>query len=116
MKKIYKVLIVGSAILPLLAAAATTDVQGLIETAQNLINRLIPFFVAIAALVFIWGVVEFVASAGDEEKRSKGRQHMLWGIVGLAVIVGLWGLVKILVQTFSLQQGGTIDLPKLPFQ
>lgn len=44
--------------------------------------------VALAAfLLFLWGVVEFIrAGAADSTKRSDGQRHMLWGIIGLAVL------------------------------
>ncbi|HEY4489489.1 MAG TPA: pilin [Candidatus Paceibacterota bacterium] len=53
--------------------------------------------VAVAAfLVFAWGVIEFIQGAGDEEKRRVGRQHMLWGILGLVIVFGASILVRII--------------------
>lgn len=63
--------------------------------------------VSVALLVFLWGVVVFITNAGDEKARSEGRTKILWGIVGLAVIVSMWGVVNLL-RTMV----GTTNIPK----
>lgn len=52
-----------------------------------------------AFVVFIWGIVEFIASADNEEKRSTGQQHMIWGIIGLVIIFGANAIVSLLSAT-----------------
>ncbi len=52
-----------------------------------------------AFLIFIWGIVEFIASADNEEKRSTGQQHMIWGIIGLVIIFGANAIVSLLSAT-----------------
>ncbi len=56
--------------------------------------------IALAAFVyFLWGVVEFIQGAGNEEKRKTGQQHMLWGFIGLAIIFGARAIVAIVAGT-----------------
>lgn len=62
---------------------------------DTVINPTIYLFFGIALLVFLWGVVEFVAKAGNEAARSKGKQHIIWGLIGLAIMFSVFGLVKI---------------------
>jgi ABC-type thiamin/hydroxymethylpyrimidine transport system permease subunit len=50
---------------------------------------------------FVWGVVQYVI-ASDEEAKKTGRNRMIYGIIGLVVIVSMWGLVGIVRQTFGL--------------
>ena len=38
---------------------------------------------------------------------------MMWGVVGIAVIVGIWGLVGIVLNFFGTSAGTTISLPKV---
>lgn len=52
-----------------------------------------------AFVVFVWGVVQFIASAEDEEKRKIGQQHMIWGIIGLVIMFGANAIIAILKQT-----------------
>ena len=73
---------------------------------SNILNFAIPVLVTLALVYFVWGVVTYVV-ASDEEAKSTGRNRMIWGIIGLVVIVGIWGLVSILANTFGLN--GTVN-------
>jgi hypothetical protein len=66
-------------------------------------NSVIPLLFAVAVIMFIWGVFQFfILNAEDEKKRTEGKQFMIWGIVALAVMLSVWGLVGILGNTFGL--------------
>ena len=103
MKKIYKALIIGASFSPMLAFAL--DFNTFIERIKSIITSIIPVIIGVAVLIFIWGVVKFVSSAGDEEKRAEGRNFMIWGLVGIAVITAVWGLVQILITAFGFAPG-----------
>jgi len=49
-----------------------------------------------AFLVFVWGMMNFIRNADNDEKRGEGKAHMLWGIVGLAIIFGAIAIVNFL--------------------
>lgn len=66
-------------------------------------NSIIPLIFALALVIFVWGVVQYVINSGEEAKKEKGRQFMIWGIIGLAVMVSVWGLVNILGNTFGVK-------------
>ena len=70
---------------------------------------IVPFLFAIAVVVFFWGMVKFM-STNDTAEREQGKQVMLWGVIGLAVMFCVWGLVYLFSSTF-----GVRDLiPQLP--
>ena len=75
-----------------------------------LVDSVVPLLVAAAIVVFVWGMIEFIGNADNEEKRSKGKQLMLWGIIGFFVIVSIWGLVGLFTDFFGFQSA----LPRLP--
>lgn len=81
----------------------------------GVIATAVQVLVALALALFIWGGVVFVFSAGDDTKRKEGQKRMIWGIVGLFVIVSVWGLVQLL-QIFFGADGdlGTIVAPGIP--
>ena len=64
-------------------------------------SSVIPLIFALAVVVFIWGVVQYLMGAEEEDKRAKGRQFMIWGIIALTVMVSVWGLVQIVGNTFG---------------
>ena len=86
---------------PLSGFAAT------IEPVKTLVNNITKFILmplvygmfGIATLVFMWGVFNFVGSADDAEARGKGAQQMLWGILGMVVMLGAVALKNIIEGT-----------------
>ena len=51
---------------------------------------------AAATVVFLFGIVEFLANPENETKKTTGKRHMLWGLIGLAIMFGVNGIVRIL--------------------
>ena len=70
-----------------------------------IINPLIYLMFAAAFVVFIWGLVEFVIHLDNEEARATGGKHMIWGIIGMAIMSGVVGIVAIIQNTIA-QLGG----------
>lgn len=103
MKQNYAIRILSLAglIAPLAASAANFS-DFLDQLTTNFINPLIPFLIAVATLIFIFGVVRYITAAGDEEKTKEGRKFIIYGIIGLAIIVLVWGFVNILINSLNL--------------
>lgn len=110
MKKIKnKILISGAGIgltLPLIALAQS--LESAIARIDQLLRQLIPVLMVIATIVFLWGVITYITAAGDEDKIKKGRSYIIYGLLGLFVMVAVWGIVRILVQTFGV---GGVGIP-----
>ena len=68
----------------------------------QIVNPLILLLAACAFVVFLWGVFEFIANAGDETKRSEGKKAIMWGLIGLVIIFGAYGIINIALGTFGL--------------
>lgn len=77
--------------------------QGVLGYFTCIINdSVIPFIFAIAIAMFIWGAVKFfIINADEEAKREQGKQFMIWGIIALAVMLSVWGIVSVLTSTFG---------------
>lgn len=75
---------------------------------QVIINPLIILLLATASLVFLWGILQFLAGMESEEKRATGKKHMLWGIIGLFIMVAVFGIIKIILGTFGISAPGGI--------
>jgi hypothetical protein len=99
-------------VVPLVSFAApvgniTQAGQFVIDTINNV---LVPVLFAIAFIVFVWGAfTTFIVGAGSEEVKEKGKNLMLWGLIGFFVMVSVWGLVNIL--TGSVKFGGSSVTP-----
>ena len=83
-------------------------IQELFVYATCFLNMgLIPFIISLGLIIFLIGVMGYVRSGDNEEKRKMGRDLMLFGIVALFVMVGVWGFVRILYSTFI---GGNFEI------
>lgn len=100
--------------LPFLALAQTVNsVQDLASFIINLINNVAtPLVFALAFIVFIWGIFQyFILGGHDDGKKKLGRSLMIWGIVGFALMLSVWGLVHILTGTVNLNNTQTLPPP-----
>lgn len=95
---------------PMISFAAVgpcEDITGLgkvICQLQQILNALVPFLISLGVVYFIWSVVNYVIADGEEAKKQ-GKERMIYGVIGFAVIFGLSGLVNIVVDTFGLTNG-----------
>ena len=79
------------------------------NAATNLVQKFTDYIVNPAILVvfaagfffFVYGLVEFMWNL-NEGAQSNGKQHMLWGIVGMFVMVSVYGIVALISNTFGL--------------
>ena len=100
--------------LPLVSLAAINDVSDLGKTIIDTINNvLVPVLFAVAFIVFLWGAFQtFILGANSEEVKEKGKNLMLYGLIGFFVMVSLWGLVNILTGTVDFGGAkGPSDVP-----
>ena len=67
-----------------------------------ILNPLIELSFIVALCVFLFGVMEFIFNADSQEKRSKGKQHMLWGIIGLLIMLTVFGVISLLTTTLGI--------------
>jgi uncharacterized membrane protein len=93
-----------------------TGINNFVENITSFINTtLIPFALALAFFVFIWGVFQyFIAGGANEEKRESGKQLMIYSILGFTLIVVIWGIVNFLASSLGFEDTKSIEVPKVP--
>ncbi len=89
-------------------------IVGVGYTVLNIINGvLVPVLFAISFIVFLYGVAKtYIFSHGDAEAVEEGHKVILWGLIGFAAMLSVWGLVNVAVNTFGL--GGVLAPPPTP--
>lgn len=103
--------VTGLVTTPTTSSACTPVAKPLFQDILNYFTciigqSVIPFIFALAVVMFIWGAVKFfIINADEEAKRAQGKQFMIWGIIALAVMISVWGLVGILGDTFNIGHG-----------
>ncbi len=77
---------------------------GLINTLCNitrLLNALLPVLVALGVVYLVFGIVQYFI--GDEsEAKQKGKDRIVFGLIGLFVIISVWGLVRLIMTTLAI--------------
>ena len=81
--------------------AQISPIEAVICRIGSILNTIIPILIVLGVVFFVYGVITYVI-AGDEEAKTKGRDRIIAGIIGLVVIVGMWGLVRLVTGTFNL--------------
>ena len=77
-------------------------------TFKELVNTVITSFLqpavallmALAVLYFLYGIFLFVREKDKTEKLQELKDRVVWGIIALAVMTSVFGLVQVVVNTF----------------
>jgi len=88
-------------LLPNIAHAQTVDsiIHGI---ARNIFDPLIGILFALALVFFLWGIVMFIFQADDDNARTQGKSHMVWGLVGMFIMVSVYGILRLITSAFGL--------------
>lgn len=76
------------------------NINDLVQKVIGIGNTALYLLVAFAVVYIVYHIVFYFIKGDSEIDRKKSGMNILWGIIGLAVIVSLWGLVNIVVRTF----------------
>ncbi len=81
----------------------TSDIPALLRKIDTLIlNPLILLLFGVALVVFLWGIFKFLSHTEEGgEEREGGKKSMLWGIIGMTIMVGVYGIISIILNTFG---------------
>lgn len=88
---------------PFAAHAANVNNLGDLATFfLGILNSLIPILIGIALVFFLYGLLRYVLMGANEDVRGEAVWYMVLGIVGLTIMVGIWGIVNILLSSFGI--------------
>jgi len=73
---------------------------------KEILNPILAVIFALALGYFLWGLMVFMVNAAGSGKQEEGRSHMLWGVIGMTIMVGAFAIIQIGLATF-----GITDLP-----
>ncbi len=76
-----------------------TDFKGFVDVLYGTIDWFIPVLFSMAIVAFLYGVQKYILAGASEDKVKEGRDMMIYGIIGLAVMFSVWGLVRLVINT-----------------
>lgn len=70
---------------------------------QYILNPIIAFLFVLASILFVYGLVKFFLAAKEGgEDRETGKKHMVWGLVGMFIMISVFGIMRLIVNTFGI--------------
>lgn len=69
---------------------------------QYILNPIIILLFAVAFLVFMFGIFQFIRSEASDSKRTEGKTKIMWGIVGMFIMISAYGLIGLVLDTFGI--------------
>ncbi|OHA83353.1 MAG: hypothetical protein A2937_00735 [Candidatus Yonathbacteria bacterium RIFCSPLOWO2_01_FULL_47_33b] len=74
--------------------------MNIIEKLNDLIlNPLIVLLFAVAAGYFLFGLLRFIQNQDNETAQEEGKRHMVWGVIGIFLMVAVYGILNLIGTT-----------------
>ena len=96
-------------------AQDSTAVTAVVTGTLAIVNIIVTIVFVLAVLVFGWGVVKYIMSAGDPEGEKEARGFLWWGVIGIAVLAFVFGIIQYAATYFGVGTTGrgSITIPKV---
>lgn len=95
--------------------AVGASLMNLIVSAQGIVNLLVPFGIGLAVVALFYGIVKFIfIGKGDTATHAASLHFIGMALIGLFVMVSIWGLINFMGSVLGIGQGGGIPVPALP--
>ena len=66
-----------------------------------IITPLILLLFGLALVYFLWGLFVFIQSTDSDEGRTIGKQHMIWGVIGMVIMLAARTIIALGLRTFG---------------
>lgn len=77
------------------AQGNTASINTLIsKIVDNIVMPVVGVIFALAFVMFVWGIFGFFKGGDDPSAREDGQRHILWGVIGMAIMVSVFGIVR----------------------
>ena len=100
---------IAQVFLPRVAYAAAPPIPQTVKTfigkiSTEILNPVIAILFAIAIVYFFTGVAAYIWNPSDENLREAGRTRMIWGIVGMFIMVSVFAIMRLIIDTIGADQ------------
>lgn len=74
----------------------------LVKIITNIISPIVFFLAGLAVIYFLWGMIKFLMNADDSSQLEEGKKNMIWGVIGLFIMVSARGIISVILSTLGL--------------
>lgn len=86
---------------PIAYAQTTRGLPVLEKVKTAIVDPIIWLLVAVSVVLFLYGLYEMLANEANEEARRTGQQHVLWGVIGIFIMVSAFGILNLVCRTIG---------------
>ena len=79
----------------------TAFVTAITPVISHIVNPILMFLIALGVFVFAYGVLQMIMNADSADARSTGQKHMLFGAIGMLIMVSAWGIIHLISSTLK---------------
>lgn len=85
---------------PIVTTCLPNSLCTVITTVVGYLNQALFLLMAFAIVMFVWYIIQFFIKP-DSDKKEAGN-YVMYSVIGFFVILSIWGIVRILTNTFGL--------------
>ena len=78
-----------------------------------LIDPAVKVVFTLGLFMFLWGMVEFLWALKDGKVQDTGKDHMIWGLVGMFIMVSVYGIIALIMNTLGIDFGTATDVSRI---
>ncbi|MEK7139862.1 MAG: hypothetical protein AAB805_00900 [Patescibacteria group bacterium] len=94
-------LVLLSLFFPQIAHAFTMG-ELLVRFKAYIITPIISILFALSLAFFLWGIARFIWTSGADADREQGKNHMIWGLVGMVIVVSVYGIINVAISVLGI--------------
>jgi len=92
-----------------------------LDAGVDLLDRIVDYVIDPAVKVvftlglffFLWGFVEFLWKLKDGQVSEDGKNHMVYGLVGMLIMVSVYGIISLVMNTFGIDPDTATDVSRI---
>ena len=70
---------------------------------NNIVAPGLLFLFGAAFVYFVWGVFKLIRDADSPEERKVGWNHILYSAIGMFIMLGAYGIIRLIANTINVQ-------------
>ena len=78
-----------------------------------LIDPAVKVIFTLGLLMFFVGIVEFLWALKDGKPSAEGKQHMIYGMSGMFIMVSVYGIISMIMNTLGIDFGAATDISRI---
>ena len=71
------------------------------KVVSEILSPLYQLAAGLAFVYFLYGAFRFIIDLNDPTKKNVGKEHLLWGTVGLFIILSVGGILRLFNDVFG---------------